>query len=245
MTEHTLAAAASTSFSFGNPYLAKQLIFALDNVWVAESPVALEQKGVVEVSTKLNTEPPPPGQLGRCVSICPLSLSCSHTRTTCVCVCVCVFRIRTMAHSGTSAARLAARFKRGDVSTTNIHRTILVAISTRGLKRIVDLFPTHVLLNETDDNLDIRCVTANEGICRTRPLSMVSSTPVECAADRLYVGSPPSSRTPLLFDARWRGTTLRVRPGEEWGWSEPFTPPSRGVPTKVLVRRGQTNTVVG
>jgi hypothetical protein len=79
-------------------------------------------------------------------------------------------------------------------------RNVIIAVRQVGLKRYVEFMSSHIILNKTDETLEI--VLAGDGF----------SAHYLC-----HPGKP----TPICYEAHWQ-VTIRMRPSSDWPWTEPF-----------------------
>jgi hypothetical protein len=78
-------------------------------------------------------------------------------------------------------------------------RELIVNIYPEGFKRVAEILPAHVLINQTDCPLEMR---------RVHPPGVY-----ECAGN---------SQCPLYHSLQWTDARYQVRFGAEWEWSAPF-----------------------
>jgi hypothetical protein len=87
-------------------------------------------------------------------------------------------------------------------NSSNIHLVVMIKMQhIVGMKRYVDILPSHQIYNKTDEDLEVQLT--GEGFTHT----------YTCL---------PGKRTPICYDKHW-DMALKLRPSSEWNWSLPFS----------------------
>lgn len=81
-------------------------------------------------------------------------------------------------------------------------RRVIISVRQVGLKRYVEFMSSHIIINKTDETLEI-VLSAAEG---------TFSAHYHCL---------PGKPTPICYEPHWN-VLIRMRPSPDWPWTEPF-----------------------
>lgn len=98
-------------------------------------------------------------------------------------------------------AMLAYASGEGGEDEGKFDRRVIIAVRQVGLKRYVEFMSSHIIINKTDETIEI-VLSTNDGF----------SAHYHCL---------PGESTPICYEPHWH-VIIRMRPSPEWPWTEPF-----------------------
>lgn len=81
-------------------------------------------------------------------------------------------------------------------------RRVIIAVRQIGLKRYVELLSSHIIINKTDETIEVILSDGEDGFS-------------------MHYHCLPGKPTPICYESHWH-VFIRMRPSAEWPWTEPF-----------------------